>query len=133
MCITDEAQQKKLIQKTISKTITSISRGEHKINVLETGKAFVPVSFTSTNRNVLDSMSQNERAIVGSVRVMPRKASPIKFFLALSDLAGYWSSGIVTSTDYYNNSGQYQSNPLTAVNTDTQYPPTVPTRTNSED
>ena len=87
-----------------------------RLYVLETGKVFVPVSFTSTNRNVLDSMSHNDRAIVGSVRVAPRKASPIRFSITVSDLAGYWTSGIVTSTDYYNNSGQYQSNSLTAVN-----------------
>lgn len=61
-------------------------------------------------------MSHNERAIVGSVRVAPRKATPIKFSLTVSDLAGYWTGGIVTSTDYYNSSGQYQSNSLTAVN-----------------
>jgi hypothetical protein len=87
-----------------------------RLYVLETGKVFVPVSFTSTNRNVLDSMSHNDRAIVGSVRVAPRKASPIRFSITVSDLAGYWTGGIVTSTDYYNNSGQYQSNSLTAVN-----------------
>ena len=87
-----------------------------RLYVLETAKTFVPVLFTSTNRNVLDSMSHNERAIVGSVRVAPRKASPIKFSLSVSDLQGYWTSGIVTSTDYYNSSGQYQSNSLTAVN-----------------
>ena len=94
-----------------STTNTSYTR----LYVLETGKTFVPISFTSTNRNVLDSMSHNERAIVGSVRVAPRKASPIKFSLTVADLAGYWTGGIVTSTDYYNSSGQYQSNSLTAV------------------
>jgi hypothetical protein len=95
-----------------SATNTSYTR----LYVLETGKVFVPVSFTSTNRNVLDSMSHNERAITGSVRVAPRKASPIRFSIAVSDLEGYWTGGIVTSTDYYNSSGQYQSNSLTAVN-----------------
>src|ERR1039458_7168034 len=78
-----------------SATNTSYTR----LSVLETGKAFVPVSFTSPNRDVLDSMSHNERAIVGSVRVVPRKASPIKFSLTVSDLEGYWTGGIVTSTD----------------------------------
>ncbi len=94
-----------------STTNTSYTR----LYVLETGKTFVPVSFTSTNRNVLDSMSHNERAIVGSVRVAPRKASPIRFSVAISDLVGNWTAGIVTSVDYYNSSGQYQSNSLTAV------------------
>ena len=95
-----------------SATNTSYTR----LYVLETGKVFVPVSFTSPNRNVLDSMSHNERAIVGSVRVAPRKASPIKFSITVSDLAGYWTGGIVTNTDYYNSSGQHQGNSLTAVN-----------------
>ncbi|HXC96798.1 MAG TPA: hypothetical protein VNU92_13945 [Edaphobacter sp.] len=95
-----------------SATNTSYTR----LYVLETGKVFIPVSFTSNNRNVLDSMSHNERAITGSVRVAPRKASPIRFSVTVSDLAGYWIGGIVTSTDYYNNAGQYQSNSLTAVN-----------------
>ena len=70
-----------------SATNTSYTR----LYVLETGKVFVPVSFTSTNRNVLDSMSHNERAITGSVRVAPRKASPIRFSITVSDLAGYWT------------------------------------------
>jgi hypothetical protein len=95
-----------------SATNTSYTR----LYVLEAGKVFVPVSFTSTSRNVLDSMSHNERAITGSVRVAPRKASPIRFSITVSDLAGYWTGGIVTNTDYYNNAGQYQSNSLTAVN-----------------
>jgi hypothetical protein len=87
-----------------------------RLYVLETGKVFVPVSFMSNNRNVLDSMSHNERAIVGSVRVAPRKATPIKFSLTIPDLEGYWTAGIVTSINYYNDSGQYQSSSLTAVN-----------------
>ncbi len=95
-----------------SATNTSYTR----LYVLEAGKVFVPVSFTSTNRNVLDGMSHNERAIVGSVRVAPLKASPIRFSIKVSDLEGYWTGGIVTNTAYYNNSGQYQSNSLTAVN-----------------
>jgi len=87
-----------------------------RLYVLETGKTFVPVSFTSNNRNVLDSMSHNERAIVGSVRAAPRKASPIKFSITVSDLEGYWTAGIVTSISYYNDAGQYHSSSLTAVN-----------------
>jgi hypothetical protein len=95
-----------------SATNTSYTR----LYVLETGTVFVPVSFTSNNRGVLDGMSHNERAIAGSVRVAPRKASPIRFSITVPDLAGYWTGGIVTSTAFYNNSGQYQSNSLTAVN-----------------
>lgn len=95
-----------------SATNTSYTR----LYVLETGKAFIPVSFTSNNRGVLDSMSHNERAITGSVRLAPLKASPIKFSLTVSDLVGYWTAGIVTSIGYYNSSGQYNGSSLTAVN-----------------
>lgn len=86
-----------------------------RLYVLETGKGFVPVSFTSTNRNALDSMSHNERAIVGSVTVAPQSLTNQVFHHSLRS-RGIWTGGIVTSTDYYNNSGQYQSNSLTAVN-----------------
>jgi hypothetical protein len=86
-----------------------------RVYVLEAGKTFVPVAFVSSNRNVLDGMEHNARAIVGSVRVAPLRASTIKYSIKLADLAGYWTSGIVTSTDSYNHAGQYQSNSLTAV------------------
>jgi len=62
---------------------------------------FVPVAYISLNRNVLDSMVHNAVAIAGSVRVAPLIAFPIKYSISVADLAGYWKSGIVTSTEYY--------------------------------
>ncbi|WP_125483597.1 hypothetical protein [Edaphobacter aggregans] len=86
-----------------------------RLYVLESGKTFVPVAFVSLNRNVLDSMEHNAMAVVGSVRVAPLKASPIKYSINLTDLTGNWTNGIVTSIDSYNHAGQYQSNSLTAL------------------
>jgi hypothetical protein len=87
-----------------------------RLYVLETGKSCVPVAFVSRDRGMLDGMEHNARAVVGSVRVAPLKASPIKFSINVADLPGHWAAGLVTSTDYYTSSGQYQSNSLTAVN-----------------
>ena len=47
-----------------------------RLYVLEAGKVCVPVAFVSPNRNVLDGMEHNARAVVGSVRVAPLRASP---------------------------------------------------------
>jgi hypothetical protein len=86
-----------------------------RLYTLETGKVCIPVTFISLNRQVLDSMEHNARAIVGSVRLAPLKASPIKYTISVADLVGHWTAGLVTSVDYYNHSGQYQSNSLTAM------------------
>jgi hypothetical protein len=86
-----------------------------RLYVLEAGKTCVPVAFVSPNRGVLDAMEHNARAVVGSVRVAPLRASPIKYSINVADLAGHWTNGIVTSIDSYSPAGQYQSNSLTAV------------------
>jgi hypothetical protein len=86
-----------------------------RVYVLESGKTFVPVAFVSQNRLMLDGMEHNARAVVGSLRVAPLKASAIRYSINVADLAGNWTSGIVDSIDYYSSSGQYQSNSLTAV------------------
>lgn len=87
-----------------------------RLYILEAGKTFVPVAFVSQNRGVLDGMEHNARAVVGSVRVAPLKASAIKYSINLADLPGNWKSGIVTSISAYNNAGQYQGNSVTALN-----------------
>ena len=89
-----------------------------RLYVLEAGKTCVPVAFISPNRGVLDAMEHNARAVVGSVRVAPLRASAIKYSLNVADLAGHWTNGIVTSINYYSSTGQYQSNSLTAVRYD---------------
>ena len=86
-----------------------------RLYVLEAGKVCVPVAFIAPNRGVLDGMEHTARAVVGSVRVAPLQASPIKYSINVADLAGHWTGGIVTSIDSYNPAGQYQSNSLTAV------------------
>jgi hypothetical protein len=83
--------------------------------VLQAGKMCVPVVFTSNNRGVMDGMDHMATAIVGSVRVAPLRASPFKESITVADLAGSWTNGIVTNTAYYNSSGQYQTNSLTAM------------------
>jgi hypothetical protein len=86
-----------------------------RLYVLETGKTFVPVAYISVNRSVLDSMEHNASAIVSSVRVSPLSASAIKYSIHVTDLTGYWKSGVAVSTGYYNSAGQYQNSSLTAV------------------
>jgi hypothetical protein len=63
----------------------------------------VPVAFVSQNRNVMDGMEHIACAVVGSVRVVPLHASPIKYSINVSDLAGHWTGGLATSISYYNN------------------------------
>jgi hypothetical protein len=86
-----------------------------RLYVLETGKSCVPVAFVSRDRGMLDGMEHNARAVVGSVRVAPLRATPIKVSISVADLPGHWAAGLVTSIDYYNSSGQYAANTLTAV------------------
>jgi hypothetical protein len=94
-----------------SATNTSYTR----LYVLRAGTSCVPVVFTSQNRGMLDGMYHVAMAVVGSVRLAPLKASPIRNTITVADLAGFWTTSLVTSINYYNSSGQYQSNSLTAV------------------
>jgi hypothetical protein len=87
-----------------------------RLYMLQAKKSCVPVMFTSANRGVLDGMEHWARAVVGSVRVAPLRASPIKNTITVADLAGFWAGGLMTNINYYNSSGQYQGNSLTAVN-----------------
>jgi hypothetical protein len=85
-----------------------------RLYTLETGKGVVPVMVLTLNRQVLDLMDHVVRAVVGSVRMAPLKASPIKNTIAVADLAGQWKTGAAVSLDFYNSSGQYERNSLTA-------------------
>jgi len=91
------------------------NRSYTRLFVLETGKSCIPVAFVSANRQVLDGMEHNARAVVGSVRLAPLRASPIKNTVSIADLVGQWTNGIVNSIDYYNSSGQYQSHSLSVA------------------
>ena len=87
-----------------------------RLYILQAGNRWIPVAEICPNRGVMDAMEHMAKAIVGSVRLAPLKAVPIKTTISTADLAGFWKSGLVTSIDYYNSSGQYKSNSLTAVN-----------------
>jgi hypothetical protein len=79
-----------------------------RLYTLETGKVVVPVMVLSVNRQVFDLMEHMALTVVGSVRLAPLKASPIKTTLTLADLAGDWKSGMANSISYYSNStGRY--------------------------
>ena len=82
---------------------------------LETGSTCVPVAFISLNRQVMDAMEHILRAVAGSVRVAPMKASPIVTHITVGDLTGYWDTTAGTSIDFYSSSGQYQGNSLSAI------------------
>ena len=88
---------------------TSDSRQMYaRLYTLETGKAVVPVMVLVPNRQVLDALNHIVEAVVGSVRVAPLKASPIRNKMSLADLAGEWRTGSGFSTTYYDRySGAY--------------------------
>jgi hypothetical protein len=72
-----------------------------RLYTLETGKVVVPVMVLTPNRQVLDALNHIVEAVVGSVRVAPLKASPIRNSLALADLAGEWHTGMASGRNYF--------------------------------
>jgi len=58
--------------------------------VLETGKSFVPVVVITPNRQVFDVLQETLRAVIGSIRVAPLMAVPIKATVSVADLVGDW-------------------------------------------
>ncbi|MGC2695861.1 MAG: hypothetical protein WA738_08720 [Candidatus Angelobacter sp.] len=89
---------------------SSLNRATYtRLYVLETGKTFVPVIFMSNDGIVLNTREYLANALLGSVRVAPLKAMPVKTSLTLADLAGDWKSGLGNSLSYYSSvTGQYQ-------------------------
>jgi hypothetical protein len=86
-----------------------------RLYTLETGKVVVPVTVMAPNRQVLDVMEHMVRAVVGSVRVAPLKASPIRNTLTLADLTGDWKEGMASSQSYYDRyNGAYVGSSTTA-------------------
>lgn len=80
-----------------------------RLYVLEAGKSFIPVAAISNDGMVLNSLEYLANAVIGSVRLAPMKAAPIKTNLTLADLAGDWQSGLANSINFYNGStGAYQ-------------------------
>jgi hypothetical protein len=72
-----------------------------RLYALETGKVVIPVVVLTLNRQVLDALNHIVEAVVGSVRVAPLKASPIRNTLSMADLIGEWHAGSAFSKTYY--------------------------------
>jgi hypothetical protein len=90
---------------------SSINRATYtRLYVLETGKTFIPVAAVSNDGMVLNPLEYLTNAVLGSVRLSPLKAAPIRTNLTLADLAGDWQSGIANSISFYSSStAAYQS------------------------
>jgi hypothetical protein len=86
-----------------------------RLYTLETGKTVVPVVVLAPNRQVLDALNHIVEAVVGSVRVAPLKASPIRNTVSLADLVGEWHAGSAFSKTYYDRyTGVYAGSSTTA-------------------
>lgn len=68
---------------------------------LETGKTVIPVVVLKPSNQRLDALQHLVDAVVGSVRVAPLKASPIRNTVSLADLAGEWHTGSVFAKMFY--------------------------------
>jgi len=76
--------------------------------VLETGKNFVPVVVIAPNAIVHDALHETVRAVIGSIRVAPLVALPIKASVSTADLVGDWKYGDASVVSYVNStSGNY--------------------------
>lgn len=89
---------------------SSMNRSTYtRLYVLEAGRSFIPVIAVSNDGMVLNTKEYIANALVGSVRLAPLRAAPIKTNITVADLAGHWNSGLANSISYYNSStGQYQ-------------------------
>jgi len=86
-----------------------------RLYTLETGKVVIPVAVLTVNRQVLDALNHIVEAVVGSVRVAPLKASPIRNTITLADLAGEWHTGMASGRNYYDRyTGNYVGTSTTA-------------------
>jgi hypothetical protein len=86
-----------------------------RLYALETGTLVVPVVVLTPNRQVLDAMNHISEAVVGSVRVAPLRASPIRNTLTLADLVGDWQTGSAFSKTYFDRyTGAYAGSNNTA-------------------
>ena len=89
---------------------SSVNRASYtRLYVLEAGQSFIPVIAVSNDGMVLNSQEYIANALLGSVRLAPLRAAPIKTNITIADLAGDWTSGMANSISYYSGStGQYQ-------------------------
>lgn len=91
---------------------SSVNRAQYtRLYVLETGKLFIPIRCISNDGMVLNSQEHITNAVIGSIRLAPQKAEPIKTNLNLADMVGHWRSGAGSSYNFYNQfSGRYEGN-----------------------
>lgn len=96
---------------------SSVNRATYtRLYVLEAGKVFVPIMVLSNDGMVLNSQEWVANILLGSVRVAPMKAAPVKTTLTLADLAGDWKNGLANSLSYYSTvTGQYQGSSNSAM------------------
>ncbi len=82
--------------------------------VLETGRSFIPVVVIVPNRAVLDALQQTVGLVIGSIRVAPLAALPIKTTITLADLIGDWKFGDASVVSYVNSTtGTYAGSSTT--------------------
>jgi len=90
---------------------SSINRATYtRLYVLEAGKSFIPVVPVSNDGMVLNTKEHVANTLIGSVRLAPLKAAPVRTNLNLADMVGHWTSGAASSYDFYSRStGRYES------------------------
>jgi hypothetical protein len=88
---------------------------EAMLYVLRTGGGtFVPVVVVGPNRAVLDALFETVRMVIGSVRIAPLRAAPIKTTIGVADLVGDWKTGGASVVSYVNGStGAYAGTSVT--------------------
>jgi hypothetical protein len=89
---------------------SSINRSTYtRLYVLEAGRSFIPVAAVCLDGMVLNAMEHFADDFIGSVRLAPLKAQPIKTTITVADLAGHWNHGMATSSNFYNpQTGRYE-------------------------
>ena len=88
---------------------------EVKLYVLRPGGGtFVPVVVIGPNRAVIDALDETVRMVIGSVRIDPLRAVPIKTTINVADLVGDWKTGGASVVSYVNGStGNYAGTSVT--------------------
>ncbi len=75
---------------------------------------FVPVVVVGSNRAVLDALDEMVRMVIGSVRIAPLCAAPIKTTIGVADMVGDWKTGGASVVSYVNGStGTYAGTAVT--------------------
>jgi len=88
---------------------------EAALYVLQPGRGtFVPVVVVGPNRAVLDALGETVRMVIGSVRIAPLRAAPIKTRIEVADMVGDWKTGNASVVSYVSGStGNYAGTSVT--------------------